>query len=153
MRPALNRGEIDRAEGFARESIGLFREVGDRLNTALVLNCLGLVRHRQGRYQEAKAYYQQAFNIATEMQSLSVTMEALVGIAGVYVQAGAIEPVLELLVHVVNHPASNQRAKDQAEELRVQLEAQLTPQQIQAAHARARAQTFEALIQEILALQ
>jgi len=81
-----------------------------------------------------------------------VSMEALVGIAGVYVQAGAIEPVLELLVHVVNHPASNQRAKDQAQELRVQLEAKLTQQQAEAAHARARAQTFEALIQEVLAL-
>jgi hypothetical protein len=120
---------------------------------ALALNYLGAVRQSQGIYQEAKAYFRQAFDQATEMQSLSVALEALVGVAGVRVQEGSIEPVLELCMHVVNHPASNQRTKDRAEELRAGLEAQLTPQQIQAAHARAQAQTFEAVVQEILAMQ
>jgi hypothetical protein len=53
----------------------------------------------------------------------------------------------------VNHPASNQRAKDQAAELRAQLEPKLTLQQVEAVHARARAQTFEAVVHEILAMQ
>jgi predicted ATPase/DNA-binding XRE family transcriptional regulator len=150
---ALILGETARAERLVGESVALFREVGDRLNTALVLNGMGAVRHSQGMYHEAKAYFQQAFDLATEMQALSVALEALVGVAGVRVQEGSIEPVLELLIHVVNHPASNQRTKDRAEELRAGLEAQLNPQQIQAAHARAQAQTFEAVVQVILAMQ
>jgi tetratricopeptide (TPR) repeat protein len=45
---ALILGETARAERLVRESVALFREVGDRLNMALVLNGLGVVRHRQG---------------------------------------------------------------------------------------------------------
>ncbi len=150
---ALSLGETTRAEHLIREGIALFREVGDRLNTAVALDALGAVRHRRGMYREAQADFLEAFHLGMEMQSLSVALEALVGVAGVRVQEGSIEPVLELCMHVVNHPASNQRTKDRAEELRAGLEAQLTPQQIQAAHARAQAQTFEAVVQEILAMQ
>jgi predicted ATPase/DNA-binding XRE family transcriptional regulator len=148
---ALVLEETARAEPLIREGVALFREIGDRLNMALGLNCLGVVRHRQGMDHEAKAYFQQAFDLATEMQSLSVALEALVGVAGVRMHEGSIEPVLELLMYVVNHSACNQRTKDRAEELRAGLEAQLTPQQIQAAHTRAQAQTLEAVAAEILA--
>jgi tetratricopeptide (TPR) repeat protein len=149
---ALVLEEIARAERLICESIALFREIGDRLNIALVLNYLGVVRHRQAMYPEAQACFQEAFQLSTEMQALSVALEALVGIAGVRAQEGSIEPALELLMHVVNHPAGNQRTKDRAEELRAGLEAQLPPQQIQAAHARAQAQTLEAVAAEILAM-
>jgi hypothetical protein len=120
---------------------------------ALALSYLGVVRHRQAMTQEAKACFLQAYDLATEMQSLSVALEALVGLAGVRVQEGSIEPVLELFVHVMNHPASNQRTKDRVQELRVGLAALLTPQQLQAARTRAQAQPFETVVAEILAMR
>ena len=149
---ALSLSETTRAEQLIREGIALFREVGDRLNTAVALDSLGAVRYRQGMCREAQADFLEAFHLGMEMQSLSVALCALVGIAGVRAQEGSIEPALEVFAHVLNHPASNQRAKDRAEQLRAVLEVHLTPQQIQAAHARAQARTFEAIVAEVLAL-
>jgi hypothetical protein len=60
---------------------------------------------------------------------------------------------LELLMHVVQHPASSQEAKDRAEQLRAELEAQLSAQGIEAARARAGPRTFGAVVEELLGME
>ena len=47
---------------------------------------------------------------------------------------------------VLAHPASIQDTRNRAEQLRNELEAQLTKQQVEAAWARAQAQPFEAVV-------
>ena len=63
---------------------------------------------------------------------------------------GDREHALELLLIVLNHPASIQETKHRAAQLRAELEAQLTSQQVEAAERRAKAKTFEAAVEEIL---
>ena len=61
-----------------------------------------------------------------------------------------MEHALELLLIVLNHPASFQETKNRADRLRAELEAQLTSQQVEAAQTRATAKTFEAAVEAIL---
>ncbi len=56
----------------------------------------------------------------------------------------------ELLFIVLTHPASIQDTRDYAEQLRSELEAQFTTQQIEAVQMRAQRRTLEAAVTEIL---
>ena len=51
---------------------------------------------------------------------------------------------------VLNHPASLQETKNRANDLRAELEVQLTSQQVEAALARAQAKIFEVVVAEVL---
>jgi hypothetical protein len=69
-------------------------------------------------------------------------------LAALQMLEGAAEAGLELLVHVLQHPASTPETKTRAQQLWTELEAQLTPQQIEAAQVQAK--SFEAVVQELL---
>jgi hypothetical protein len=77
-------------------------------------------------------------------------LEALVGIASLKAKRGEIEQALELLLIVVNHPASIQETRDRAAHLRLELEAQMTSHQVEAAQERVQAKTFEDIVDEVL---
>jgi hypothetical protein len=51
---------------------------------------------------------------------------------------------------VLDHPACDQEVKNQAEPLCIELEAQLTGQQVDMALRRARAKSLEAVVDEVL---
>jgi len=88
--------------------------------------------------------------IAVETHGTPVALEALVGLASLRAKKGVRESALELLLIVLNHPASPQETRNRAAHLRAELEAQLTRQQVDAAQARATAQTFEAVVDKVL---
>lgn len=77
-------------------------------------------------------------------------LDALVGLAGWRVKEGAPEQGLELIAHVLSHPASTQAAKERAGQLRAELESQLPPQQIEAALAQAQTRSLEMVVRELL---
>jgi hypothetical protein len=54
------------------------------------------------------------------------------------------------LAHVLNHPASSREVKARAERLRVELDAQLSPAQLEAVQARVQARAFAAVVEELL---
>ena len=72
------------------------------------------------------------------------------GLASLQAKRGDIEQALELLLIVLNHPASLQGTKDRAEILCVELEARLTPQQIELAQVKARKQSFDQVVSQVL---
>ena len=67
-----------------------------------------------------------------ETQGTFVALEALVGFAALKAKQGNIEQALELSLIVLNHPASLQETKNRADPLRAELEAHITPTQIEA---------------------
>jgi hypothetical protein len=50
----------------------------------------------------------------------------------------------------LDHPSSLQETKNRASELRIELEAQMTRQQVEAAQIRARDKSFESAVDELL---
>jgi hypothetical protein len=57
---------------------------------------------------------------------------------------------LELALEVEKHPAVTHETKDRAGHLRAELEAQLTPTQIEAIQAHAGDKTFETVVEDLL---
>lgn len=103
-----------------------------------------------GDPSEASQIFLDALSMSMETRAIPVTQDALVGLAYLQAQAGEIEQVLKLSVCVASHTASPQEAKDRAGPLRVELEVQLTPQQIEMAQANAQTTSFDLLVRELL---
>ncbi|HSB00220.1 MAG TPA: hypothetical protein VLE49_06190, partial [Anaerolineales bacterium] len=79
-----------------------------------------------------------------------VALEALVGIASLQAKRGESEQALQLLLIVLNHPASIQETKDRATRLRAELEAQLAQSQIETIQTHAGEKTLESVVKELL---
>ena len=103
-----------------------------------------------GNDTEAERGWRESLRMATEIHRAPVVLEALAGLASLRAKKGDKEYALELLLIILNHPASIQETRSHAEQLRIELEAQLTSQQVKAVQARANAKTFETVVDEIL---
>jgi hypothetical protein len=104
-----------------------------------------------GNDVEAERIWRESLRIAAGIRAIPVVLEALVCIASLRMKRGETQSALELLLMVLNHPACDQETKNRASDLRAELEAQLTSQQVEAALARAQAKTFEVVIDEFMA--
>jgi tetratricopeptide (TPR) repeat protein len=143
-------GDHAEAQSLFRESLALFRELGDHLGIAQTLNRLGEATGALGDEPEAWSSFLEALRIATQTQTVPVALDALAGLSTLLAREGAVEPALELLAHVLGHSASSQEAKDRAEQLRAELEAQMSSQQIEAAQTRVGARMFDTVVEELL---
>ena len=133
-----------------RKSLDTFTELGGRRDVARVLAEMSRSVFALGNDAEAGRVWRESLRIATETRGTPVALEALVGIASLQAKRGDMEHALELLLIVLNHPASLQETKNRAAILRVELESQLTPQQVESAQAQARQQSFDQVVSQIL---
>jgi hypothetical protein len=81
---------------------------------------------------------------------MPVALEALAGFARLQAKQGHREQALELLLMVLNHPASFRETKNRASELRAELEAQLSSTQIEAIPAHTAEKAFETVVEDLL---
>ena len=143
-------GETERAQALIRQSVSQFSEIGDRTLIADALVDLGAVTRASGAESEAKQYLLEALRTAIETQTKHTALQALMEIAVIKMSEGHTELALELVTHCLRQPSTRREVTDHAEALHAKLVAQLTPQQIEAAEARAHAKTLESLEQETL---
>jgi predicted ATPase/transcriptional regulator with XRE-family HTH domain len=143
-------GEYQQAVGMFRQSLETFTELGGLQEVAQVLADMGRSIFALGNDSEAERLWRESLHIATETHGTPVGLEALVGLVSLQAKRGDMQYALELLLMVLNHPASVQATKDRASRLRIELEAQLTHQQVEAAQARAQAKTFDVAVDEVL---
>jgi len=147
---AQAQGDHQRAVDMFRKGVDTFTELGGRLYLAQGLAEMGRSVLALGNDAEADGVWRESLRIATETHGIPVALEALAGLASLQAKRGDIEPALELLLIILNHPASPQETRNRAAHLRAELEAQLTRQQVEEVQARATAQTFEAAVGEVL---
>ena len=67
-----------------------------------------------GNDAEAERIWRESLRIAVETRGTSIALEALVGLASLQAKRGDLEHALELLLIVLNHPASLQDTKNLA---------------------------------------
>ncbi len=103
-----------------------------------------------GDWAKARRVLLEAIRIDREVQALPALTEAAASLASLLRQEGVGEQALELALHVLDHAASAQSTRDRAGRLRAELEAYLSPRQIEMARTRACDRSFDALIEEIL---
>jgi hypothetical protein len=77
-------------------------------------------------------------------------LEAIVGLASLRGPQRDPEQAYEWLQLALHHPAAAQETRDRAGRLCAELEAQLASLQVEAARARAQAQSLEALVTAVL---
>src|SRR5262249_20512141 len=147
---ALRQGQPTQAQRQLRDGIAVLRELGEWWYVAQALKALGEATYALGDDTEAQRCFLEGFKTAVAAQALPVALEALVGMAAMRLRAGASESALELLTQILGHPSSSQETKARAEQLRAEVERQLSPEQWEAAQARACAKSFEAVVQETL---
>ncbi|HEX9076593.1 MAG TPA: hypothetical protein VF932_12485, partial [Anaerolineae bacterium] len=99
---------------------------------------------------EAGRVWRESLRIAAEIRGMPVALEALVGLASLQANRGDAQSALELLLIVLNHPASLQETKNRAEKLRLELEARLTPQQIEIAATQVQTSSLDLVIAQVL---
>ena len=147
---AQAQGEHLQAVDMFDKSLNIFTELGVRHDAARVLAEIGRSVFALGNDVDAERGWRESLRLATETRGTFIALEALVGLARLQAKRGDPEHALDLLLTVVRHPASTQDTKHRADILRVELESQLTLQQIQAAQARTQQQNFDQVVSQVL---
>lgn len=143
-------GEADQAEALIRQSVSQFREIGDRPLMAQALIELGRVIRAADRLPESRECFLNALRAARDTQSEAIALQAILEIALLEMEVGAIGLALELAEQCLNHPASSPEVKVRAGNLCTELGTKLISQQIYPVPTREPGKTFEAVVQEIL---
>lgn len=154
VRQAL--GDHVEALRLLEESVTLLRELGEHWSTLRALNSLGAAALAAGAPAESRAAYSAALTLAWKRQALPDVLAALGGLAQCSARQGSGEDVqqaaLRTFFFVVNHPAATQQLKDEACQLKMELAAQLRPEQVEAAQAGARDWSLATLVESYLPL-
>jgi len=133
-----------------RKSLDTFTELGGRQFVAQGLAEMGRSIFALGNEAEAERVWLESLRIAAETRGIPVALEALADLASLRAKQGHAEYALVLLLIVLNHPASTQDTRNRASHQRLELEAQLTSQQVVAAQTQAQAETLEVAVDKIL---
>jgi predicted ATPase len=147
---AQEKGEHQQAVELFRKSLDTLTELGARQDVARVLAEMSRSVFALGDDAEAERDWRESLRVAVETKGMFIALEALVGFASLQAKQGDAERALELLLIVLNHPSSIQDTKNRAAQLRIALEAQLTPSQVEAIQTHVREKIFEAVVEELL---
>ena len=132
-----------------QESVALYREVGDPWSLSRALNALTQYELSQSRVKEAEVSALHALKTAAEVEYNLNALEALANLVTIHARQGKFQTSLELALFVQAHSASSKHARERVEDIRLKLESQLTPQQIEHASARVHAMTLTSLVLEL----
>ncbi len=140
----------DKARALFTASYAVYKETGDLRNMARVLGHQGYNSLARGDDIDAQNSFIAVLRLVREGGFTPFALDALAGLASLQAKQGDRQHALELLLIVLNHPASLQETQDRADHLRSELEAQFTSTQIEAIQAHAAEKNFEAIVEELL---
>jgi tetratricopeptide (TPR) repeat protein len=147
---ALAQGKFAEAQTFIEKSLDLFTEITTGWDFVLSFIYLGEAKQAAGETQDAMRIFLDALRLGIEVQSISLALEAVAGLASLQARAGKDEEALELSHYVLNHVSSAQQAKERAARLILEADAQLAPEQAQAARERSQDLSLEAILNTFL---
>jgi tetratricopeptide (TPR) repeat protein len=117
-------GEYSEAKQLYQESLTIFREIGNQLGIITSLTNLGNISCALGEYQEAWRLFQSALKLALANRVTPKVLDVFAGVAELWLKEEKTQRALEILVLIVNHPASSKENQDRA----VRLLSDLMPQ-------------------------
>ena len=100
-----------------QQSLAIYQHINDRGGLATSLNGLAQVAVAQGDYPAAQHQFQQALQIAAEIQFVPLILSVLLGVAELLLRAGRVERGLELLTLTGSHPAGDYQIKAKVQHL------------------------------------
>jgi tetratricopeptide (TPR) repeat protein len=147
---AQAQGQHQQAVVMFRKSLDVYTDLGESWQAARVLGEMGWSILALGNGIEAEHTWHKALRIAADIHGMPVALEALAGFASLQAKQGDLEHALELVWMVLHHSASLEETKAHADHLRAELEAQLTPAQVEMIQTRAQEKTFEGAVADLL---
>jgi tetratricopeptide (TPR) repeat protein len=146
---AAHAQEVAEAQYYLERAIALFGECGDAWHWTDALNHVGWLYAQVGDTVQAQQRFAEALRLATAAQLAPNALNALVGLATVQAKSTPTAVHLAIAYCALIHSASTQEIKTHAEALRLQIEAEHKPHEIEAARLRAQRATLESLGAEI----
>jgi len=143
-------GKHELAIEMFRKAVDTFAELGLRFHVGQGLAEMGRSYFALGNDNDADRLWGEALRIATEIRGAPVALYALINMAGLLAKRGDMEHALEMALMISNHPASSHYTRNRAAHLHAELEAQLTPEQIEAIQARVGEKTLESVVEDLL---
>jgi DNA-binding SARP family transcriptional activator/predicted ATPase len=136
-------GDLSEAKAFHHKCLGINIEIGDRWGMANSLCNLGFILCALHERSAAQICFQESLGIASDLQSIDLILENLVGIATLASKEGRTEQAVEVVACVLHHPAVAGQAKERAEELLSDLESRMSSQAFAIAQARGKGKDIQ----------
>jgi len=130
--------------------IDIYREIGDLRSLARALCHHGYNSLALENLSDAKKSFTEALRLARQCNYTPYALDSIAGFASLQAKTDNAEHALELLLIVLNHPASLQETKNRCSDLQAELEAQLSRQQVESILMRVDAKMFEAVVGDLL---
>ena len=143
---AAHAQEAVEAQHYLEKAITLFSERGDAWHWTTTLNHAGWFYLQVGNAAQARQRFAEALRLAMAAQLAPSVLNALVGLARVQAQNAPAIVHGAIAHYVAMHAASTHEIKTHADELRLHVESQLEPHQIEAARTQAQQATLESLV-------
>jgi len=125
----LAEGQYAEAQTYFYKSLEVFGEHTVGWDIALSNIYLGDATMGSGNLAEAENYYKVALRVSKEARSIPLMLDALGGIAIIYMHAGKYEQALELSHLILDHPSGTQQARDRALQVIQEIETLLKDEQ------------------------
>jgi predicted ATPase/DNA-binding SARP family transcriptional activator/Tfp pilus assembly protein PilF len=139
-------GDYEEAQRLHQKSITICREIDDLVGLAEGLNYLGFTLCKLGEHQEARPHFRAALTTSVDIQATPITLKALIGLALLLEKKEEWEKAVELLAHVLCHPAADEEIEDRAKPIFARLKLKLAPATLAAAQERGKAETLDHLV-------
>ncbi|NKQ35308.1 MAG: tetratricopeptide repeat protein [Chloroflexi bacterium] len=120
-RLALQTGDFAEAERLLAEALRLKEQINDKRGMAVALVGLGAVAAETAELPQARAYLARGLALAQESGDVKLLLEGIVVTAVYAHRLGQPETAAELIAFVLNHPATAQEVRQQAEKLAAEL--------------------------------
>jgi tetratricopeptide (TPR) repeat protein len=143
-------GCYEEARPVFSESARLFQEIGDTHRLSRTLYHRGLNSMALGDSVGAQNDLCTALNLAYKGGFTPSTLNSLIGLAALESQRRAGQETFELVLYIVQHPASTQETKNLALQLQIELEAKLPPEQVEAAEQNTGLKSLDEFVQPFL---
>ncbi|MCX7682680.1 MAG: tetratricopeptide repeat protein, partial [Anaerolineae bacterium] len=143
-------GDAGQARRYYQESLSISREIGHRHGATSTLSNLGHLYVLMGDYALAWQHLREALSEATAIESVPLTLDALVGVASLWAETGELEKAARLLGLIVNHPATEVDTAQAAEKVLARLRQRFPAAQIEMAMESGRALDFHTAVTDIV---
>jgi tetratricopeptide (TPR) repeat protein len=142
----------DYEEGYQQydEALTIFKEIGDRWATGNCLIGMGDLSVAQEDNQGAADHYTEAMSICDDIGAVPLVLYAVVSLANLLAKEGLMESGVELMTLAVEHPSTEQEAKDRGAQILEELEAQMPAEAFVKAQSSGRAMSLDDAVTRIL---
>ncbi len=150
-------GDIGASKAHCMRAMQAAEEINYRRLLQRTYDGLGMASLLEHDFQQAQQFFIKSLQISQECGQTREMLSSLLDIVGVYLTQGKLDDALGLIAIVLNHPASGQHSmkrpgllRDEAEQLRAQIESQLDPSLYQSAWESGQRQRLAEVVAQIL---